>query len=309
MKMLKLKKPVKILISIFLTAVLISVPFVIKNMNTLRVDSSKKTYSTQQSAARKKAAVTKRKSEKTKAVKASDSKPDQQQISPQPAVKPVYKGQKLAYLTFDDGPSKNTPALLDILKKEDIKATFFITFLSSDSSQKRAWIKREAQEGHTLGIHSWSHDYKYIYSSENNFIEDFDKMRDVIKSSTGVDPKFVRFPGGTDNTVSIKYNGGKLIMPELLDYITKKGYIDVDWNVGGMDAVKHIPSTATLVREITAECSHLKIAVILLHDSAPHISSVEAVPQIVKNLKAMGFEFEPLTSADEAVRHKPASKR
>lgn len=239
---------------------------------------------------------------------AEASEPHPQDIVPQQAIKPVFTGKKIAYLTFDDGPSKNTPELLDILKEENIKASFFIAALSEDTPLKRSWIKRESDEGHTIGIHSWTHDYKYIYSSESNFKDDFDKVRDMIVSVTGKNPKFMRFPGGTDNTVSLKINNGKPIMPLLLQDVTDEGYIAVDWNSGGMDAVAHVPSKEFLAARITAECSHLNIAIILLHDSAPHKSSVEAVPIIVQNLKAMGFSFEPLTESGDIVRRSPAVK-
>lgn len=226
----------------------------------------------------------------------------------QKAIKPKYKGKKTAYLTFDDGPSNITPRLLDILKQKNVKATFFIAALSKDTPQKREWIKRESDEGHTVGIHSWTHDYNYIYSSVANYENDFEKIRKMIISATGKEPKFVRFPGGTDNTVSLKVNNGVPIMPTLLQNVLDNGYIVVDWNAGGMDARKPIPSKDSLVKQITQQCSKLKTAVILLHDSAPHKSSVEAVPEIIDNLRAMGFTFEPLKNDDEIVRHKPAVK-
>lgn len=240
-------------------------------------------------------------------VKKKDTNTEPKDDTPvQKAIKPVYKGRKVAYLTFDDGPSNITPQLLDILKKKNVKATFFVAALSKDTPQKRSWIKRESDEGHTVGIHSWTHNYKYIYSSEANYKNDFEKMRKMIVSATGKDPKFVRFPGGTDNTVSLKVNKGSPIMPKLLQNVLDEGYIVVDWNAGGMDARKPVPSKNSLVKQVTKQCSKLKTAVILLHDSAPHKSSVEAVPEIIDNLRAMGFEFEPLTSEDEIVRHKPA---
>lgn len=225
-------------------------------------------------------------------------------ISVQKAIKPKYKGKKIAYLTFDDGPSNITPNLLDILQQKNVKATFFVAALSKDTPQKRQWIKRESDEGHTVGIHSWTHNYKYIYSSENNYKDDFEKMRKMIVSATGKEPKFVRFPGGTDNTVSLK--NGSPIIPKLLQDVLDEGYIVVDWNAGGMDARNPIPSKDSLVKQITRQCSKLKTAVILLHDSSPHESSVEAVPEIIDNLRAMGFTFEPLTNDDQIVRHKPA---
>ena len=219
------------------------------------------------------------------------------------------KTQKIAYLTFDDGPSYNTPDLLDILKENNVKATFFVIASSKDTAQRRAWMKREVDEGHTIGIHSWSHKYSYIYSSESNFLADFTEIKNMIVAATGVEPKFSRFPGGTDNTVSLKINNGAPIMPKLLQDVLDQGITPVDWNAGGMDAVTPVPAKSTIVNGVVNQCKNLKTAIILLHDSSPHSSSVAAVPEIIKQLRAMGFTFKPLTSSDEAIRRSPALKR
>lgn len=219
------------------------------------------------------------------------------------------KSHKVAYLTFDDGPSYNTAAILDTLKEYDIKATFFVIASSKDTQQRRALMKREVDEGHTIGIHSWSHKYNYIYSSEENFLTDFNKMRNMVISATGVEPKFSRFPGGTNNTVSIKVNNGNLIMPTLLKDVENQGITVVDWNAGGMDAVIPVPSKDTIVNGVVNQCKNLNKAIILLHDSETHASSAEAVPEIIKQLKSMGFTFKSLTSSDEAITFKPATKR
>ena len=216
---------------------------------------------------------------------------------------------KVAYLTFDDGPSYNTPRLLDILKENDIKATFFVIADSEDTPQKRAWMKREVDEGHTIAIHSWSHEYSYIYANESNFLTDFNKIKNMVVSATGVEPKFFRFPGGTDNTVSLTINKGKPIMPTLVNDVLNLGMTPVDWNAGGMDAVIPVPSKETLVNGVVDDCRYLKSAVILLHDSDPHASSVAAVPEIITKLRAMGFTFKPLTSSDQAFRRNPALRR
>lgn len=217
--------------------------------------------------------------------------------------------EKVAYLTFDDGPSSVTESILETLKKYDVKATFFVIASSKDTPQRRALMKREVEEGHTIGIHSWSHNYNYIYSSEANFLSDFNKMKDMIKSATGVDTIFSRFPGGTNNTVSIRVNNGKPIMPTLLDDVKKLGYTPVDWNAGGMDAVNPVPNKDTIVNGVVSQCKSHNKAIILLHDSETHKSTAEAVPEIIKQLRAMGFTFKPLTSSDEAFTFKPATKR
>ncbi len=241
----------------------------------------------------------------------SDKADEQAQTLPQtngtPTTPADIAGKKTAFLTFDDGPSYNTSQLLDILKQNKVKATFFVIAQSKDTPERRALMKREVDEGHTIGIHSWSHNYNYIYASESNFFDDFNKMKNMIVSATGVEPKFSRFPGGTDNTVSLTINKGKPIMPKILQDVLKGGTTPVDWNVGGMDAVIPVPSKDTIVKDIVDECRYRKSAIILLHDSEPHASSVAAVPEIIKQLRAMGYTFEPITSASQVMRRNPAT--
>ncbi len=134
------------------------------------------------------------------------------------------ENQKTAYLTFDDGPSNITPHLLDILNEYDVKATFFVVAMDGDTPQRREWLKMEVSDGHSIGVHSFTHKYSYIYSSEENFLADFNKMKDLIVSATGYEPKFSRFPGGTDNTVSLTADHEIPIMPKLLEDCRKHGY-------------------------------------------------------------------------------------
>jgi peptidoglycan-N-acetylglucosamine deacetylase len=213
--------------------------------------------------------------------------------------------QKVAYLTFDDGPSEITPRLLDILAKEHVKATFFVVANSENTERRRTLIGMEAAAGHTVGVHSFTHIYSYIYASESNFLTDFDEMKAMIVQATGVEPTFCRFPGGTNNTVSITAHHGVEIMPKLLEDVKAQGFTPVDWNAGALDATYPVPDSKTIVNGVASQCRYLTKAIILLHDSAPHLSSVEAVPGIIKRLRAMGFVFEPLTSSVQAVTFKP----
>lgn len=249
--------------------------------------------------------VQKRVSEKTPVEKTKTATKTQAKTKPETQA----NSGRVAYLTFDDGPSSVTPAILDTLKANNVKATFFVIASSKDTPQRRALMKREVDEGHTVGIHSWSHKYSYIYASEANFMDDFNKIREMIISATGVEPKFSRFPGGTNNTVSIKVNNGKLIMPALLKDVQSQGFTVVDWNAGGMDAVSPVPSKEAIVKGIVNQCKSLNRAIILLHDSETHKSSAEAVPEIIRQLKSMGFTFKAFTSSDEAYTFKPATKK
>lgn len=216
---------------------------------------------------------------------------------------------KVAYLTFDDGPSDHTLELLNILKQNNVKATFFVIADSEDTPAKRQLMKRIVDDGHTIGVHSYTHKYNYIYKSVDNYNADFTKMYNMIESATGVKPVFMRFPGGTNNTVSINCHGGTPIMQTLLTNFLNKGMIPVDWNVGGTDAVTPVPISTKLVSDVVNGCAGKKKAVILLHDSEPHESSVNAVPDIIKQLKAQGYTFKAFTSADEAIRTRPVVKK
>ncbi len=201
---------------------------------------------------------------------------------------------KVAYLTFDDGPSSLTPRVLEVLQENDVKATFFVAFMGVDSADNRSWIKQIADAGHTLGVHSWTHDYKTIYKSEDAFLEDFNKMKDVIQEATGIDPKVSRFPGGIGNSVSITASGGEEIMPELVEDVKAMGITPFDWNAGGEDATKPYPTTDELVDAVLNDAEGHDTVVILLH-AERHEFSIDAVPEIVKQLREKGYTFEMMT--------------
>lgn len=234
-----------------------------------------------------------------------DSGVSQAKVSSSPVSSGTSSG-KTAYLSFDDGPSRLTPGLLSILKQNDVHATFFVVAMRSDTAQKRAWMKQEAEDGNTVGLHSWSHDYSYIYANEQNFLTDFNKIRNMIISATGVAPTVMRFPGGIGNTVSIKASGGKIIMPKLVSDVEKMGVTPFDWNAGGEDAVSHVPTKDKVVQDVMNDCKGQDNAVILLHDSENHATSIKAVPEIIKRLKAQGYTFKTLSAQSQKVQETAA---
>lgn len=144
----------------------------------------------------------------------------------------LYFYPKTMYLTFDDGPSaENTMKVLDILKEHDIKATFF---LIGENVEKHPEVaKRIVEEGHTIGIHCYNHNYKNLYRSVDSYTEDFDKAWQIVYDTTGVEAKFFRFPGGSVNA----YN--KNIYKDIIAEMTDRGYIYYDWNASLEDATKH----------------------------------------------------------------------
>lgn len=207
---------------------------------------------------------------------------------------------KVAYLTFDDGPSSLTPHLLDVLQENDVKATFFVAFMSEDTADKRAWIKQIADAGHTIGIHSWSHEYKTIYKNEQAFLDDFNKMKGIIKEATGIDSNICRFPGGIGNSVSITASGGEEIMPTLVEDVQAMGIKPFDWNAGGEDASTPYPTTDELVQDVLNDAEGHDTVIILLHER--HEFSIDAVTEIVKQLRAQGYTFEMLTPDSPTVQ-------
>ena len=198
------------------------------------------------------------------------------------------------YLTFDDGPStKNTARLLDILKEENVKATFFLT----DKTNTDYLIKRMYDEGHTIGLHTASHNYKYVYSSTTNFFKDIEKIKEKVARVTGESPTIIRFPGGSSNTVS-SFNPG--IMCTLSNMVIEKGYHYFDWNVSSGDAGSG-RSKKNTYRNVTNNLSKNRANVVLMHDI--YDSTVDAVKDIIKYGYDNGYTFEKITMDTEMYTH------
>ena len=196
------------------------------------------------------------------------------------------------YLTFDDGPSEHTGRLLDTLKKYNAKATFFVTGRGDD-----ALIKREHDEGHTVGLHTWSHVYSEVYSSVDNYFADLYKIRDRVKNITGEDPKLIRFPGGSSNLVSAQYTKG--IMSTLAREVENRGFRYFDWNVVSGDAGGTYTSDG-VYNNVTSRL-HEGANVVLQHDIKDF--SVDAVERIIQYGTANGFTFEALKFDSPGMHH------
>ncbi len=196
---------------------------------------------------------------------------------------------KIAYLTFDDGPSGNTPKILDILKQKEVAATFFVI---GNPAMKDTY-KRIADEGHTLGNHTYGHDYKKIYKSPETFFADVDKLNDLLEEATGERTKILRFPGGSNNTVS-RHAGGSGIMSVMIDSVLGDGYRYFDWNVDSQDAAKGKQSKDVIVRSVLNGANHTNKAVILMHDAQAKTTTVDALPEIIDGLTQKGFIFRGL---------------
>lgn len=189
------------------------------------------------------------------------------------------------YLTFDDGPGQYTQQLLDVLAKHNVKATFFVTS-AGDSSL----IKKEAEAGHSIAVHTYSHEYSQIYKSEEAYMADFEKMENIIEQQTGKRTKLFRFPGGSSNTVSKNYCPG--IMTALTQHMTDKGYVYFDWNVVSGDAGE-TTDTEQVYQNIIAGIQKNPASVVLQHDIKGF--SVAAVERVIEWGKENGYVFLPLT--------------
>ena len=169
-----------------------------------------------------------------------------------------YLHPKTMYLTFDDGPSEeNTARVLDILKARNIKATFFLVGENVEKHPEMA--RRIVQEGHTIGIHCYNHDYKVLYASVDSYIADFEKAREAVKAATGVEVKLFRFPGGSINAHN------KKVYQQIAQEMTNRGYIYYDWNASLEDAVSN-PKAEILIQNAVTSTLDRKKVIMLAHD-------------------------------------------
>ncbi len=222
--------------------------------------------------------------------------------SAQESTQPVaeeHSGQEQihkVYLTFDDGPSIYTNDILDILDRYQVKATFFV--VGKEGSNAEETLQRIVEDGHTLGMHSYSHKYKELYESMDSFTQDFEQIRDYIYQATGVESVYYRFPGGSSNTVS------EIDMHEFIDYLDSQGVEYYDWNVSSGDGGSMKLSTDTLLENCTKDIDTRDTSIVLLHDSAEKPTTVEALPEIIENILARpDTVILPITENTKPVHH------
>ena len=207
----------------------------------------------------------------------------------------INPGDKVVYLTFDDGPGPYTQKLLDILDRYGVKVTFFTTDAYPGHEDL---LTEEARRGHTVAIHTFSHRYNDIYASDDAFFTDLYAMSDLIKSKTGQTPRIIRFPGGSSNTISAKYSPG--MMTRLTQEVTARGFLYADWNVASGDAGE-TSSTGQIVANVIDGISKHNVSTVLQHDVKEF--SVDAVPRIIEWGQANGYKFLPLTENSPMEHH------
>lgn len=194
---------------------------------------------------------------------------------------------KVIYLTFDDGPSIYTEDILNTLDKYNVKATFFVT--CSGSLDKYA--KKIIEKGHTLGLHTCTHRYNIIYSSEENYFNDLNSISNKVEELTGYKSKYIRFPGGSSNTIS-RFNKG--IMTRLTQKVTEDGYKYYDWNIDSGDAAG-ADKEGVYNNVISALKNHnYSTNMVLMHD----------IKVSTKDALDMGYTFSNINDYTNEVHHR-----
>lgn len=195
---------------------------------------------------------------------------------------------KTVYLTFDDGPSKYTAEILDMLDTYNVKATFFVIGKTDEHSKEM--YKRIIEEGHSLGIHSYSHVYDQVYNSLEDFEKDFTKLSDLLYDTTGYIPYLYRFPGGSGNTVS------KVDIQELIEFLNNESITYFDWNVVNGDASVVEYSPEELYTNVMDGIKIHNTSIVLMHDTDVKENTVKSLESILKTLTEQGVNVLPLTN-------------
>lgn len=206
-----------------------------------------------------------------------------------------HTGAKTVYLTFDDGPSQYTSQILDILDSYGVKATFFV----KNGGRYNYLMKSIVDRGHQIALHTYSHDYKRIYASDEAYYKDLKQISDLVLEQTGTESKIIRFPGGSSNSISRKYSNG--IMTRLTKSVVEKGYIYFDWNCsnGDADGANNTEKQLSFCKQYPKSANTI---IVLMHDTKS--ATMEALPKIIEYYHSQGMKFGKLTENTPVVHHK-----
>ena len=205
------------------------------------------------------------------------------------------QAKKVAYLTFDDGPSKVTERILDVLKVYDVKATFFLVG-QNITSDREELVQRMVEEGNVVGIHTYCHEAKEIYCSADAYMEDLEKTEERIYEVTGEKTKLCRFPWGSANQYL------KNIEEDLIPRMENQGYYYCDWNVSAEDSVG-TPTKYSIIKNVKKDYNRYEKPVILMHDSATSSLTAEMLPDIIVMLKDSGYQFDTLNHVEKPYQY------
>lgn len=203
------------------------------------------------------------------------------------------KEEKICYLTFDDGPSKKTEEILDILQEHNAKATFFVIG-NSLTEENRPILERLIKEGHAVGLHANNHSYEEFYATEESWKEDWIQLKERLEKEYGITTTLFRFPGGSACT----YMKGRV--QEHIGWMHEQGFTCFDWNVSGEDAVG-TPTVYSIYKNVIQGAAKYNTPIVLLHDSNVSQKTVEALPEILKELTNRGYGYETLEKRKEYI--------
>lgn len=203
--------------------------------------------------------------------------------------------RKKVYLTFDDGPGTETARILDVLKDKKIKATFFVT--GKEDAYSKKMYRRIVDEGHTLGMHSYSHIYSQIYKSRESFQKDLERLIKMLKKVTNTTPEYYRFPGGSNN------QNTNISMQNFVEVLAEKNISYVDWNVISPDVKVTGATRKEMVEGILEDVAKYDTSIVMMYDAADRPNTAKALPEIIDSLKEENYELLPVGEDTVPIRH------
>ncbi len=205
---------------------------------------------------------------------------------------PIANDEKTVYLTFDDGPSRTTEIVLEILKEQDVKATFFV-MAAENNEQYLPLVSNIVEQGHIIGLHTCTHQYSQIYQSSEAFWQDIENLKEKLAQYGVSASNILRFPGGSKNTVSRKYSDDDL-MENLKLQALEQGYRYFDWNVDAQDAIGSNRDAQSVYNRVVKTAQGLDTCIVLMHDTNATKESINALPDIINWFKNSGYKFDTL---------------
>ena len=258
--------------------------------NTTSTTINNNTSTTNTTETKSKTTETKPNENKTQTNKISENKTTESKTT-------TTNEKSIAYLTFDDGPSSITHSVLDILKKYNVKATFFVI---NSGNYNKATLQREVNEGHTIGLHAYDHNYAIAYKDDNSYLDGIDKLRAKVKADTGFDSHYIRFPGGSSNTISKRYSKG--IMSRITKTAKQRGYKYYDWNVDDDDAGR-ARTADDCYNNVIKELRPNRSNIVLMHDFGTNKKILEALPRIIEYCQKNGYKMLPIDDNTPEIHH------